>query len=556
MKKIKYQNLFEGPSYEEKLAATTKGLVAKWQKTGLLRGLKTQREVSAMSLVLENQAKQLVKESSLVNGPGTEEWSGIALPLVRRLIADIAAQEFVSVQPMAQPSGLVFFLDFKYGSGAQLGFTQNASIYGGDKNADGTTGLFGRTNSATGGLYGAGHFAYSINNFQSASLTATVTTGSWIDVNLSTALSASAAVSNIKKLAVTAGPEIDVYAARAFNLSSANATNAALVFYHDYTTVSQSGANYVVTFVADATAATALAAGTNALTHASASAASAWTLDYVKQTTADNRGDFEDISVSGSFVALDIPEVDIMIKSETVVAKTRKMKAVWTQETVQDLQAYQAVDAEMELTNILNEHLAQEIDLEILEMLIQAAPTIDYWSARIGYEYNAGTKTLQNNGTNAMAYTQQTWFQTLGTKITKMSSRIHQKTLRGGANFLVCSPDVATILESIPGYATDAAGDEKEFAMGISRSSSFKSRIKIYKNPYFTNNVMLLGYKGTSFFESGAAYLPYVPLMSTPVIYDPVTFTPRKGIMTRYAKKVLRPEFFGLIGVEGIDVVF
>jgi hypothetical protein len=127
--------------------------------------------------------------------------------------------------------------------------------------------------------------------------------------------------------------------------------------------------------------------------------------------------------------------------------------------------------------------------------------------------------------------------------------------MRGGANFMVCSPDVATILESIPGYAADTNGDKMQFAMGVQKVGLLNSRFTVYKNPYMTENVILLGYRGSQFLETGAVYAPYIPLIMTPLVYDPTNFTPRKGVMTRYAKKMVRPEFYGVVKVHGLHLV-
>ena len=170
-------------------------------------------------------------------------------------------------------------------------------------------------------------------------------------------------------------------------------------------------------------------------------------------------------------------------------------------------------------------------------------------------EYDAASRTFGQSNATAMAYNQGTWFQTLGTKVQKVSNKIHQLTLRGGANFLVCSPTVATILESIPGYAADTDGDKQQFAMGVQKVGSINSRFQVYKNPYMTENMILMGYRGAQFLETGAVYAPYIPLIMTPLVYDPNNFTPRKGVMTRYAKKMVRPEFYGKIAVAGLDTV-
>jgi hypothetical protein len=146
------------------------------------------------------------------------------------------------------------------------------------------------------------------------------------------------------------------------------------------------------------------------------------------------------------------------------------------------------------------------------------------------------------------------WFQTLGTKMQKVSNKIHQKTLRGGANFMVVSPTVATILEAIPGFASSSDGDaaKMSYAFGIQKSGQLNNRFTVYKNPYMTENVILMGYRGSQFLETGAVFSPYVPLIMTPLVYDPETFTPRKGLLTRYAKKMIRSEFYGRIFVSDL----
>jgi hypothetical protein len=220
------------------------------------------------------------------------------------------------------------------------------------------------------------------------------------------------------------------------------------------------------------------------------------------------------------------------------------------------------LDAEAELTAVMSEYISLEIDLEILDMLIaSAAAGTEYWTAVNNGTYNSSnangfdfpTTTSQTGFFN----TQGQWFQTLGTKIQKVSNKIHQLTLRGGANFLVTSPTVATILESIPGFASTSNGeaDQMEYAFGVQKVGSVNGRYKVYKNPYMTENLILMGYRGSQFLETGAVFSPYIPLIMTPLVYDPDTFTPRKGLLTRYAKKMLRPEFYGKIYVNGLNTI-
>ena len=288
-----------------------------------------------------------------------------------------------------------------------------------------------------------------------------------------------------------------------------------------------------------------------------------YVIHYSKKTADNARGDFEDGAAYSNQAgaagqSISIPEIDVQLRSETIAAKTRKLKAQWTPEFSQDLNAFHSLDAEAELTNILSEYISLEIDLEILDMLIENVPTsqVANWSARVGEEINAAGTAFDSN-TNGVYYTQMSWFQTLGIKLQKISNLIHQKTLRGGANFMVVSPTVATVLESIPGFAADTDGDvtKATYAFGVQKIGALNSRYKVYKNPYMTESTILMGFRGNQFLESGAVYAPYIPLIMTPLVYDPNTFTPRKGIMTRYAKKMVRPEFYGKVNVSGLNVI-
>ena len=281
---------------------------------------------------------------------------------------------------------------------------------------------------------------------------------------------------------------------------------------------------------------------------------------YNVQPTDNARGDFEDVAGGGfpavpSATELVIPEINVQLKSEPIVAKTRKLKAQWTPEFAQDLNAYQALDAEAELTSIMSEYIALEIDLENLDMLIQDASAWDeYWNVQNNQQLNSAKTGYDNLG---FFNSQGQWFQTLGTKMQKVSNKIHQKTLRGGANFLVCSPTVATILESIPGFASTSDGNptKMSYAFGMQKMGQINNRYTVYKNPYMTENMILMGFRGTQFLESGAVFSPYIPLIMTPLVMDPDTFTPRKGLMTRYAKKMIRSEFYGRIFISNVNLI-
>jgi len=537
------KKLMTGANPQSIMLEQTRGLKSKWEKTGLLEGVKSETTKHGMAVLLENQAKQLLDEATKTGvSSGSEEWAGVALPLVRRIFGSIAAKEFVSVQPMNLPSGLIFYMDFKY-STDQAGSPafSGSSLFGkggpfGKDSLDSNATKLGSTQYAEEGLYGAGRFGYTINDV-TTNVTANVATASWQDVNFDANLSASLAAGKLKRVSIAhSGLSADFNGVRAFEVSASTA-NAG--YLPEYTKID--GAN-IVFIVSGSAGQPSSEAGVG--------------LSYHKQPTDITRGDFEDRDADFT-VNIGIPEIELELKSEPIVAKTRKLKAVWTPELAQDLNAYHSIDAEAELTQMLSEYISLEIDLEILEMLQANAFTTDYWSARVGYDFNTATNSFQidSNAAAASAYTKSTWYQTLGIKLQKVSNKIHQLTMRGGANFLVVSPNVATILESMNGFSANPGKDALQFAAGVTNIGSISNRYDVYKNPYMTENVILLGFKGSNFFETGAVYAPYVPLIMTPLVYDPMNFTPRRGVMTRYAKKIVRPEFYGKIIVDGINTL-
>ena len=520
----------EAGSAHKVITEEARKLAGKWEKSGLLEGLKTY-DKQAMAVMLESQASQLLSENSATNPQGAgsagEQWAGVALPLVRKVFGSIASKNFVSVQPMNLPSGLVFYMDFKYGTTVN-GQTANTSLYGDSLTSAFST--FGNTN--TGGLYGAGRFGYTIND---ASVTINAVSNSTVafsDVNYNQDYVATGSLVKFVVPAASAS-NADFLSVRVFSVSGSlsGSVSAASVVIPEFTKYDGTNITFILNTVS-----------TGSITG----------LTYVKQPTDTTRGDFEDRTGDGTDIG--IPQLNLELKSETIVAKTRKLKAVWSPELAQDLNAYHSVDAEAELTAMLSDYISTEIDLEILDMLIANATTTEYWHAEVGKVWN-GSAFVPSATLSGQAWTNMTWYQTLGQKMQKVSNKIHQLTMRGGANFAVVSPTVATIIETIPGFMAGTDGDKMEFAGGVTKVGSFQNRYTIYKNPYMTENVVLLGFRGSNFLETGAVYAPYIPLIMTPLVYDPNNFTPRRGVMTRYAKKIVRPEFFGKIYIDGLATV-
>ena len=571
-------NLLSGASPYQVLQEQAGKLASKWDKSGLLEGIESSTEKNNMSMLLENQAKQLVNEANSTgtgatfNAGNSEAWAGVALPLVRRVFGEIVAKDLVSVQPMNLPAGLIFYLDFQYGSAGTTN-AANESLYGATEDLKRTDGAFNK------GLYGAGEFGYSMHTTSSefgalgtsTSGLTSYSTGSVqftgimngdsefsasnagnFDNDHVGANAASTDLISTVKVATGSLVDFDVEGIRAFKVSDANGHIDE--FFPQFTRVNGGDLEFLVKH----------GAATDPINYGKV------TVEYMKgPDNLDDRGDFEDSSanttVSTGYTnsSLDIPEINVQLRSDTVAAKTRKLKAQWTPEFAQDLNAYHSIDAEAELTSILSEYISMEIDLEILDMLIRNADTVEGWSAKVAQDITVSNNTTGGGNTpitltsaantGGVYYTKMSWFQTLGVKLQKVSNLIHQKTLRGGANWLVVSPKVSTIMESIPGFAADSAGDADKYNMGVQKMGAINNRYTVYKNPYMTENVILMGYKGSQFLETGAVFAPYIPLIMTPLVYDPNSFTPRKGIMTRYAKKMVRPDFYGKVLVSDLN---
>jgi hypothetical protein len=255
----------------------------------------------------------------------------------------------------------------------------------------------------------------------------------------------------------------------------------------------------------------------------------------------------------------DLKEIQLKVDSFAITARTRKLKAAWTPELGQDLNAYHNLDAEVELTSILSEQIGLEIDQEILNDLIKGATGgVKYWSRRPGKFVDRvtgadlGAKLGYANPPDFTGNISM-WYETLLETVNDVSALIHRKTLRGGANFMVVSPEVANILEFTAGFRATVTHDAEKGSTGAVKVGALNSKFDVIVDPYFPRNVILIGRKGSSFLESGYVYAPYVPLQTSPTIFDPGNFTPRKAVMTRYGKAFVRPDMYGLVVVQDLN---
>ena len=564
------------------MRAEGSALLSKWEKTGLLEGLDSDANRNSMARLLENQAKELLRESSTMAGGDIEGFAAVAFPIVRRVFAGLIANDLVSVQPMSLPSGLIFFLDFTTstdGAGLpRLGYgSSEESLYGGGRIASQITGgvILTAANAEAGPYALNNGYASPTGSIVAATTlvaSGTVADGGVADFTTVTDGFDGTAGYNVARLLrfdadLVSGSAFAVATIDRADLESGGANLEDLVAV---TITGSLGASTIqtrrltreddldadkllVTLVSttgSATAAhiTALAAKLNAITH----------------FDAPIKDDFVAGGALGSLKGDDpwglennekIPEIDIKVDSVAVTAVTKKLKAKWTPELGQDLNAYHNLDAEVELTSILSEQIALEIDREILEDLVKGATAgTKYWSRSPGLFVNRDTGAEIGASAKAPDFTGTVseWYETLVETINDVSAQIHRKTLRGGANFIVCGPEVANVLEFTAGFRASVTADDERGSIGAQKVGALTKKFDVYVDPYFLRNVVLVGRRGTSFLESGYVYAPYVPLQTTPTIFGPEDFVPRKGVMTRYAKKMVRPDMYGLVIVRGL----
>jgi len=611
---------------ERHVGAERARLTEKWSRTGLLRGLDGNRR-EVMSQLLENQAAQVLKESnSLSTGGGNVSSSGqiqgftnIAFPIVRRVFGGLVSNELVSIQPMSLPSGLIFYLDYTYGTNVgtpQAGestFTRGQSIY------NNPTGKGVQSGSlAAGGMYdlvGTSYSKVTGSTTTAALTTAEVALGAYAGENADTfsvgyEVKADTDFSGSNARFLDFDPQLENFVASnagdvSFMYVSASVfttANAAadllavdsIAFFGPLTAGSAWGETFQggtgvlnlrrlnkrgnwngVTFTPDALNGTHVqlavkgANGANlALPGASTGRFSfalkaGLTVDGSSGATLTVPSFESDFGTSPQPA---IPEIDIKIESIAITATTRKLRARWSPELAQDLNAYHSMDAEVELTSILSEQIALEIDREILNDLVtQANGANYYWSRAPGRFVNktsGSPVTLASSLSIGPQFTGtvREWYETLVETVIDVANTIHRKTLRGSANFMVTSPDVATILESSvlykPKYSIDGEGQVgSPFTIGAEAIGTISNRFTVYKDPYFVRNKILVGYKGGSYLETGYVYAPYVPLIVTPTIFAPEDFTPRKGVMTRYGKKMVRSDFYGTVTVLDMNII-
>ena len=446
----------------------------RWAQTGLLDNIEDRYTRSCTAVLLENQ--RLINEVSTDTGD-ISQFKRISIPLVRRIYPQLIANKVVSVQPLLGPTGLVYYLRFRYS-------TNKGSVRGADNNA-------GFPGDDANSLQQLASGDANLNIFYSHQFIENETSSTDDGADLLSVFSP------LEHTPVLAG------------------TITGTVF---------DGATAVQNFVVDESGSftfTSIGAPVNFVTSATIDL----TTGLITMTWNNAPGD-NNIVVSYEYnmeCNQDLPEINLVVESEEIAAKTRKLKAVWSYEAQQDLRSQHNLDAEAELTAVLAQEINLEIDREVLTDLRNNAGTVSSWDFA-----------------TALGDTIKEKYESLYVKIVEVTNVVHRKTLRGGANWLVTSPEVASIFETATAGFAPAPSETFTSSLGIQYVGTVNNRWRVYKDPLFPTGQILMGYKGDSYMDSGYFYCPYVPLTQTPVVLDPESFCPRKGILTRYGKKLLR----------------
>jgi hypothetical protein len=566
--------------------------INKWDKLGFLEGLKGHMRENVAQLY-ENQASFLINEASSTSDTGAFET--VVFPIVRRVFSKLLANDIVSVQAMNLPIGKLFYFVPNiqaYTDPANLATTGiHYAPYGSPNAAADQTPNSGYDYNNTKDLYDRfyegnepaldppGLFDYSKGQF--SAITADVVTVSWFADQL---VPSAYTLSDYRKVLIVMsgfasdgagkliGPDGQPMDNEAFlsdltvkgvagNAYTSGNTNNAYLFRvvtqrYGKGIVQYGNNNSTLVFpnsktdggqydnICDAQGYIYLEIDLQVPAEVGSGSMDGYTGSTFESTAAADNAFSATYRIYKNLEFEDkIGEVSFDLMSVTVSVTERKLRAQWSPEMAQDVAAFHNIDAEAELTALLSEQVAAEIDREILRDLRKGAA----WNLR--WDYN-GWKRL---GSNAVPYTQKDWNQTLITAINQISAQIHKSTLRGGANWIVVSSEISAIFDDLEYFhVSNAAPEQDQYNMGIERVGTLAGRYQVYRDPYFPANQVLMGHKGTSLLDTGYIYAPYVPLQLTPTMYNPFNFTPIKGIMTRYAKKMVNNRFYGRITVDGV----
>lgn len=506
-------------------------VINRWDNLGLLEGLNGHKKENIAQL-FENQASYMLNESTALGVEGSFET--VVFPIVRRVFSKLLANEIVSVQALNLPIGKLFYFVPKIGS----------SAFGKD-------GLPATSNNPRNqmGLNTGDTFDDNVNTYDAFYGEDGMFDQSKGKANIVTGATSATAFKFTKTGAgFGAKAGVTAIASGTTEIIEVNFGTGVFQMIGGYDDAEE----FLSTLVVKDAAGNVLDHYFPTQKYGSAIMNSAGVTYVAVANESDATIDIADLEVEAkSYESLELSdemgEVSFELKSVTVSVIERKLRAQWSPELAQDVSAFHNIDAEAELTALLSEQVAAELDREILRDLRRGAA----W--RLSWDYAGKTGRGIDTQNQGAFYTQKEWNQTLITAINQVSAQIHKATLRGGANWIVCSAEVSAIFDDLEYFhVSNAAPEQDKFNMGIERVGSLSGRYQVYRDPYFPADTILMGHKGTSLLDTGYIYAPYVPMQLTPTMYNPFTFAPVKGIMTRYAKKMVNNRFYGVIKVKNI----
>lgn len=551
------RTLAEGTQVKD-MRKVASALEEKWDDTGLLEGLEGRQERENMSILLENETKQLLYEASTMAGGDVEGFSSVAFPLVRRVFGRTIANKVVTVQPMSLPAGLIFFLDFTH-TNSRLDYSAGESIYG--------QGVVGRQLQSGANVIDDGTTRYGESSFYAQNTGYSSATGSISGLSITEVVAPfevgnsrtndatylrsdpdleSGSYATVIRVTLTSAQKDQITGDVPIDVTLTNTTSGSTQVRRLTKFDKDNGNPLNLWIVYHATASFGGLADDQTATIAY-TRKDPWNTPHLGAIVGTSPWELESQA--------EIPEIDIKVDSIPVTAEEKKLKAKWTPELAQDLNAFHSIDAEVELTSILADQVELEINAEILGDLIKGATGgVYYWSRRPGQFVNRTTGADISSTTAPPDFTGNIseWYQSLLEVVSDLSAQIYRKVLKGGANFIVTSPEVCSILSMTAGFVSQTLVDDDTSDAGILNVGKVNKVWDVYCDPYFPRNIMLVGRKGSGFLESGYVYAPYVPLQTTPVVYGPEDFVPRRAVLTRYAKELVRPDFYGIVVVQDL----
>ena len=468
----------------------------------------THQKYGLMAALLENQHKAMSgKGSSMLFEDAFQtgniaDFTRFALPLIRKAYPKLISDNLIGVQPMSQPASLIFYIRYRYG------ISKGQTVAGTQIMRQNTSAQFARQNG------------WALDPYYSSQ---TVGGQGWDGEDL---VNAGGAISGtlVHKPVLAGTVIVNLFTSAALDNGCEGNPEPEIQVSFD------ASGNVELAAVKNPTVFTVVSGNFN---HTTGAVTITITGSGIGAFIA--RASYEYDLENNPFQ----PEVTMSIDSDSMSALTRKLKTSWSLEAAQDLKSVHNIDAESTLTDLMADEMVAEIDREIINDLLIASAI----RAQHNFATAAGASVNFTDRNIALLY-----------KTIEVANIIHRTTLRGPANWLVTSADIASKYEQLNDFRGSDALATDGIDIGITNAGTIQSKLKLYKDPLFPNCKVLMGFKGGNVMDTGYIYGPYIPLLSTPTVMDPNSFTPNKGIMTRYGKKLVEDGglYYGVITVSNL----